>query len=180
MVNDLVVSWKAGRLIKDKDNAEGYIPATNEKGDYYTGYGTIIDREELETYLTTVKKRWSGLTADELEQFPEIYTKLVQDISVPKNFGSVYIINLICFLSKGKFPIYDKFAHKAAKALFMVKRPNEVYVGSAPGKNDIKNVVNLYNEYLWLLEKLFHNYSIDRITNRALWAYGHGINLSST
>ena len=100
---------------------------------------------------------------------------MVQDTSVPKNFGSVYIINLIYFLSKGKFPIYDKFAHKAAKALFMEKQPNEVYVGSAPEKNDIKNVVNLYNEYLWLLEKLFHNYSIDRITDRALWVYGHGI-----
>ena len=154
-----MVSWKAGRLIEDKDNPGDFVPAKNKNGDYYTGYGTSIDSEELENYLTTVEKRWIGLTSVEQEQFSEIYTKLVQDIFVPKNFGSVYIINLIYFLSKGRFPIYDKFA---------------------PGKNDIENVVNMYSEYLWLLEKLFHKYSIDRITDRALWVYGHGVTLSDT
>ena len=180
LISDLVVSWKAGRLIEDKDNPGDFVPAKNKNGDYYTGYGTSIDSEELENYLTTVEKRWIGLTSVEQEQFSEIYTKLVQDIFVPKNFGSVYIINLIYFLSKGRFPIYDKFAHKAAKALFMGKQPNKVYVENAPGINDIENVVNMYNEYLWLLEKLFHKYSIDRITDRALWVYGHGVNPSDT
>ena len=177
LISDLVVSWKAGRLIEDKDNPGDFVPAKNKNGDYYTGYGTSIDSEELENYLTTVEKRWIGLTSVEQEQFSEIYTKLVQDIFVPKNFGSVYIINLIYFLSKGRFPIYD---NKAAKALFMGKQPNKVYVENAPGKNDIENVVNMYNEYLWLLEKLFHKYSIDRITDRALWVYGHGVNPSDT
>ena len=66
IINELVVFWKAGRLIPQKDNAGGYIgyiPATNNNGDYYTGYGTVINSDELKEYLINVKKLWSELNA---------------------------------------------------------------------------------------------------------------------
>ena len=37
LISDLVVSWKAGRLIEDKDNPGDFVPAKNKNGDYYPG-----------------------------------------------------------------------------------------------------------------------------------------------
>ena len=31
----------------------------------------------------------------------------------------------------------------------------------------------MYMEYIWLLEKVFGKYNIDRETDRALWTFGH-------
>ena len=47
--------------------------------------------------------------------------------------------------------------------------PSKVYVGTAPDKNDVKDVVNLINEYRVLLNKVFGTSKIER----ALWEYGH-------
>ena len=51
----------------------------------------------------------------------------------------------------------------------MKKKPSEVYVGEAPNKNSVSDVVNLYEEYRWLLTKVFGKSNIDRTTDRALW-----------
>ena len=55
----------------------------------------------------------------------------------------------------------------------MEKRPNQVYVGPAPSKEKVADVMNMYSEYIWLLEKLFGNKNIGRKIDRALWVYGH-------
>ncbi len=76
-------------------------------------------------------------------------------------------------MTKGKYPVYDSFAHKALKALYMKKAPFEIFSGIAPGKYDVDKVINMYNEFLWLLNELFDTYTIDRKLDRALWVYGH-------
>ena len=90
-----------------------------------------------------------------------------------KGLGTVYILTLLYFLSNEKFPIYDRFAHKAAKAIVLDKTPKDVYVGSAPDKTDVENILNMYNEYLCLLKLIFGNKKIDRKQDQALWVYGH-------
>lgn len=55
----------------------------------------------------------------------------------------------------------------------MEKRPNQVYVDPAPSKEKVADVMNIYSEYIWLLEKLFGNKNIGRKIDRALWVYGH-------
>ena len=91
----------------------------------------------------------------------------------PKNFGCVYIINLMYFLSRGTIPIYDQYACKAARALVEGITPDKIYVGPAPGKNDCKKVITMYSEYIHLLEKIFGTCNIKRKIDRALWVYGH-------
>ena len=167
-INDKVVAWKAGQLIK---NGSEYEPK-KLNGNYINGYGNEINKESLDLYLDNLSKDWNKLGDVEKGDFSELY-KIACGCGVPKFFGTVYIINLIYFLSKKKWPIYDKFAHKALKSLFMDKNPYEIYVDSAPGKKDINNVVNMYNEFLWLLNELFGEISIERKLDRALWVYGH-------
>lgn len=162
-LNEYVFAWKAGTLVKDK---EGFKPR-EKNGEYLNGYGSTINKKNLCEYLECVSNEvFIG------DDFEKIYRRLIE-LHPPKNFGAVYIINLLFFKSGGKWPIYDKFTHKAAKALFMKKHPSQIYVGDAPNKRNIRDVVNMYSEYIWLLEKLFSSKSIDRKTDRALWVYGH-------
>ena len=166
-INEIVVAWKAGRLEKKSD---GYYPQINNNN-YLNGYGKEINKNKLELYLKWVKDEW--IKCCDMNCFSDIYKKLSDKEMVPTNFGAVYIINLIFFLSKGELPIYDKYAHKAVKAIYMKKKPSEVYVGEAPDKNSVSDVINMYEEYRWLLTKVFGKSNIDRTTDRALWVYGH-------
>ena len=87
--------------------------------------------------------------------------------------GTVYIITLLYFLSGEQYPIYDRYAHKAAKAIIFDKRPIDVYVGDAPSKTSVNDAMKLYSEYRWLLTQIFGSSHINRDQDRALWVYGH-------
>ncbi len=166
IINEIVVAWKTGKI---KQDGNVYLPIEKE-GCYYNGYGKKIDKTELIKYLNSVNTKWETLKDE--GDFKTIYQALNPE-NAPDNFGAVYIINLIYFKSKMKWPIYDKFAHMAIKSIYMEKEPWEVYVGDAPGKKEINKVVNMYSEYIWLLEKVFDKKDISRDFDRALWAYGH-------
>lgn len=167
-INEYVFAWKAGTLAKENENKEDEKYIIKEMdGAYLTVYGTKIEKKALHDYLGRVSK--AVVVGDDFEP---IYNSLIK-LNPPHNFGAVYMINLLFFLSGGEWPIYDRFAHKAAKALFMEKHPNQIYVGPAPSKEKEADVVNMYSEYIWFLEKLFGNKSIGRKIDRALWVYGH-------
>ncbi len=162
-LNEYVYAWKAGTLVKEN----GKYKPREKNGKYINGYGLEIDKKELRDYMERVSKR-----VDIGDEFKPMYECLYK-LAPPKYFGAVYMINLLFFKSGGRWPIYDRFAHKATKALFMEKCPDQVYVGEAPAKKNINDVVNMYSEYVWLLEKLFGYKEIDRRIDRALWVYGH-------
>ncbi len=164
-VNEDVFAWKVGRL----EIIDGRIEPVKKQGNYLNEYGITVSSEELITYINIVNNMKLDFTS--IDEFENVYNSLLK--GCPNNFGTVNIINFIYFKSKQMWPIYYRFAHKAAKAIFMGKNPSQIYVGEAPAKNDVKKVVNMYMEYIWLLEKLFGTYSIDRQIDRALWAYGH-------
>lgn len=189
IIDSYVVAWKAGRLKKEADKYEPQI-ITDEKTErkcYLNGYGGHIDKEELDVYLKIVKSFWDENKLKE-KKFMDVYSAIANSITIPDNFGSVYIINLIYFLSKGDWPIYDRFAHIALKAIIMEKHPCEIYVSGAPSKiikykenkqektKANKEVIKMYMEYLWLLDYIFGGHTFDiigRKKDRALWVYGH-------
>ncbi len=166
-INEYVVAWKAGRILSTEKGIQ------KKDDNYLNGYGGVINSKELENYLEETRKKWCLLIENnnDIGDFGNVYNELSQ--GAPANFGTVYIINLIFFLSKTDWPIYDKYAHKAAKALYMNKKPCEVYVGDAPSKKSVRDVVNMYAEYIWYLKKLFGTQKISRTIDRALWVYGH-------
>ena len=91
--------------------------------------------------------------------------------------GPVYVITLIFFISKGKYPIYDRFANTALKS---------IKEGGIPKKGDAGNSCEInkkrYKEYMDNMEEiykeLYQNEEVDYMKNReldrALWVYGHG------
>ena len=90
-----------------------------------------------------------------------------------KGLGTVYIFTLLYFLSGDERPIYDQFAHRAAKALVLDKNPKDVFVGYPPSKTETDKALGMYDEYCCLLSLLFGDSCIDRNQDRALWVYGH-------
>ena len=159
-----IVSWKAGNL---KELGQPIKCST--------GYGISINKEQLEKYLASINQK-----ADDIRNkaknpdnatLLDIYTNMLPE--VPKYFGSVYILNLLYFITKRQLPIYDKFAHKALIALSTGVAPSEVTVKPAPAKGSKKSVIKMYTEYIHLLENLFGQKAISRSLDRALWVYGH-------
>ena len=164
------VAWKIGR-----DYDEYHIKY--EKGEAIpNGYGNLIDGGKLREFLIEISNNQKLSFIFEEGDFSkrkiEEAFKILSAIA-PPNFGTVYIITVMYFLSKGKIPIYDQFAHKAIKAIHFEKKPKEIYVGSAPSKTEIANAINMLDEYMWYLEKVFGTPHIPRDIDRALWVYGH-------
>lgn len=205
-IDENVIAWKAGTLDSTK-----YPPQPKLKNEnLINGYGKTIDKNKLTSYFQICKNskkdilslsqkelneyiktcRKSGKEKTDMEAwksgFEKIYKLLLS--GVPQNFGSVYIINLLYFISQGRLPIYDQFAHRAVKSLFLEKSfgvsiaPTNIFIGTAPAKKDTKTVFNMYSEYIWLLVQVFGTETInpvrnldDRKLDQALWVYGHCI-----
>ena len=163
------IMWKMGR------NPEQYRRDYEDGKSIPNGYGKQIgglkdflcyiddNRYELQKLLNK-----QDITREKTAQAYEILLK-----RVPENFGPVYLITVLYFLSKRRVPIYDQFAHKAIKAIYFEKQPEEIYVGSSPLKMETNNVISMLDEYMWFLEQVFGTSNIPRTIDRALWAYGH-------
>ena len=166
------IMWKSGRLttecleaMKSADIAEKYSVKT--------GRGKVI--AHFDEYMQEINGNYELMkTIDGLEI--ESAYKILLDLNRRNEvspFGSVYILTLMFFLSGGKLPIYDKYAHTAVKALFLTENPKDVFVGEAPDKNDVDKVLGMYKEYRLLLREVFCKENIEREVDQALWVYGH-------
>jgi hypothetical protein len=92
------------------------------------------------------------------------------------NFGPTYILTVLFFVTRGKFPIYDHFAHVAAQA---------IHSGLAPGSALKCKAVQEWNQYQQYRNLLLpiskacaqptgpSSMFVSRPTDRALWVYGH-------
>ena len=156
-----VVLWKNNKVMGDYNPETDTLP--NARGKAMVGINAYIERINNEMVAN------NHIVGP--QNIQQSFVFLSNDS--PVNFGTVNIINLMFFLSSGQIPIYDQFAHIAAKAIYFEKHPNEIYVGGAPQKSEITKAVNMLNEYMYLLTQIFGTYSITRQQDRALWAYGH-------
>lgn len=176
------LAWKAGKI--EYINEELKTAKSFESGnDYINGYGQRINKKEFSTYRKYLIDNDNKECVNEQitkNNWKEAYRIALE--KSPRNIGPVYIINALFFLTGGKAPIYDVFAHKAVKALLLNIAPSEVYLGGNPGKNDVDNVIAMYNEYMLMLKMVFKDYFeqkkksemfISRELDRALWVYGH-------
>ena len=167
-IDKRIFLWKAGRLtpvqaaIKDIQEIE-----------VLNGRGCKI--EKAKEFIDSVKADKEMDFSKGIAGFEQNYKKLL-DLAKQtelKNVGAVYLISVLFFLSDKKYPIYDYFAHRAVKALFLGKAPVEIFVGGAPDKTEVDKVVAMYKEYVCLLEWVFGKSDIERELDRALWVYGH-------
>lgn len=180
--DEIALAWKAGKVDWECDRLVTTDSFKNDdKDSYINGYGGKIKKDAFDSYCEILEEKKEIINEFVDNKDWEKAYKTVMEIS-PDNIGPVYNINTLFFLTGGKAPIYDKFAHKAVKALLLDIEPNNVYLGSNPDKRDVVKVVAMYKEYMILLEKLFKDWFdnrkeeymfIPRELDRALWVYGH-------
>lgn len=165
-----ILAWKVGKIDHEESQK-------NQRFEY------IIDWKNAET-LEGVKIVGKYPIKDAVEYIvreknelaekdPQDFLNELKDKEIFKGIGFVYMTTLLYFLSKGTYPIYDRFAHQAAKAIYFEVNPDDVYVGLAPGKTEINRFLRMYNEYCWLLKQIFGGFKIRRDVDQALWVYGH-------
>lgn len=159
----IILAWKIGKIEQKKSYA-------NYDFDYYdnwdktkfkgTNYGKPLD-------FSKIKKCLSKIKGEELEE----YIEQLRDIP---GLGNVYIITLRYFATNGKYPIYDRFAYKALKAL---QENAEIFEPvKAPNMSgaSINSAKKYYNDYQKMLNDIFSKEEIlDRRIDQALWKYGH-------
>lgn len=180
------LAWKAGKVYWN-DNSLGFKDSFKNGEDYSIGErGKPLSKKEFDDYLRLLIEKKDVINEFiNTKKFQEAYqiALMISDdqSQTPKYFGPVNIINALFFVSCGKAPIYDSFAHKAVRALAMNIAPQSVFMGANPDITETRSVLRMYNEYMCLLKKLFPEYVnkhgndefIPRELDRALWVYGH-------
>ena len=173
--DELSFAWKNG-LIKSDNIIE-------KDGEYYKMcYGGKVSVASLKNYINNIsnnKAKILELIRSKVDEdgWEKVYCLAKED--APSGVGPVNIINALFFISKGMAPIYDKYVHKAIRALAMNITPDCVYIGENPDKDDVRRVLIMYKEYMLLLKKIFPDECekkdefISRELDRALWVYGH-------
>lgn len=168
------IAWKTGGKI--------------ESGKLKTQYHKY-DIKTLELFCdkTNMNKQLSFDNNDSIRMSYDYILKIMEDIKLD-GYGSVYTISSLFFLSKGRVPIYDYYAHVAVKALLYDINPQEIFVGDAPEKKkharadeNKKLAMNMLFEYMEQLRCLANGTDyylqdmmyISRELDQALWVYGH-------
>ncbi len=161
-----VFLWKAGRLQKN----EAICKDANSISEVRNGRGHKI--ENADEFISEIKKMTLVKGKGSFKVNYNSLLKISEQVKL-KNVGAVYLITILFFLSDKEYPIYDYFAHKAVKALYLKKKPHEVFVGAAPDKKEKDKVFAMYGEYIYLLDHVLGYHNIERELDRALWVYGH-------
>ncbi len=106
---------------------------------------------------------------------------LIENLMDICGIGATYALTLLYFMSKGAYPIYDQFAHRA---LIAVREDREIgaVVSDADLRADValdKAVSSWFDNYVHCfkgaIDEMFgyENYVLCRSYDQALWAYGH-------
>lgn len=162
----LILAWKVGAIDHAKSTDRIiYKPGWHENYTYASSYGS----KSLKEAIQRIKDNLNELLNYNAKT---LYSEFARGGRYP-GIGNVYAITLIYFFTKQNFPIIDKYTFCAAKAIINEIKPNNRF------KDRLINW-DTYQEYLEYLRNLFATYSIDRLTDQALWCYGHWFNENSS
>lgn len=184
-----IMAWKMGK-VKHKDSQEEsekagkvkFVYASKWEGaeNFDAGrnptvqrYGKDFNLGELATY---VAEHITELEVQAKDDPQSVLDKLKnQNIS---GLGPVYLITLLYFISRGKYPIYDQFAVFALEAISGGKKPGDkVEFHALPDKSSKRFGAIMQTEmksYINSIMSIFGSaYWENRDIDRALWVYGH-------
>lgn len=172
-----ILAWKIGKVKHNEiEKQKSYVYASDwidaEKYQMKL-YGKPLYVKDFVKYIVS---NISDLEKQVKENPQDVLNKLKE--KSPQGIGTVYLITVLYFISRGTLPIYDRFAMMAVDAIFDGKQPGEyVQYRELPYKND-KNffqVIDYYKKtYISKIEKIFGDkYKNSRDIDRALWVYGH-------
>lgn len=152
-----VLCWKIGATSKNEDEQM----VTNQ-------WGTIEVHELIETISGEKQKNCDA-------------TEMLKQLIGFEGIGPVYAITLLYFITNGKYPIYDRFAHIALKQIESSASFDNV-IQDASLRHEFHScstkIEKIYNDYqkhyIRRLTKIFgEEYQTNHDIDRALWVYGH-------
>ncbi len=188
----LILRWKMGRIDAKASQAmkKCILPPKDARKSFitYTGRGRIVDAESFCNEISDLTQKSKGpCSAEEIWNAFVPNEKLSQNINVPENMGTVYLLTVLYFLTNAEYPIYDRFAKMALDAISnkegIIKPGDAIHYMELPAKTDggFKSLLNSpnskYRKYITELETVFgERYTANkqnRDIDRALWVYGH-------
>lgn len=172
-----VLSWKIGKINHRDTDAK-------QKFEYHKDwqfaeqlnvkrYGKDFDVKGFINYITSNINFLEKTAKTDPQEVLNLLNK-----NSPPGIGTVYLITLLYFISKGTYPIYDRFAMKAIDAVLNEATPGSpIQYKELPEKKSKqfgKIMCDNMSEYICKLEKIFGTeYQSNRNIDRALWVYGH-------
>ena len=170
-----ILAWKIGK-IKHKDSTDKFVYAKDWVGAELfevSLYNNKFDIEKVSGYISGNIARLET----QAETDPQGGLNDLKALNI-YGIGTVYLITLLYFISRGKHPIYDRFAKMAVDAIIGDKRPGEAIVyNELPDKKSnkfdtlFKDHLSDYSSNLYSIFK--DEYKENRDIDRALWVYGH-------
>lgn len=172
-----ILAWKIGKIkVKESESEKQFIYSEdwkNAESFKVKNRGREMDLTEFVNYVHNNIR-----DLEELAMHDQQETLNLLMAKSPKGIGTVYLITMLYFISKGKYPIYDQFAKIAVDAIQKGIEPEEyVEYKELPEKDNkkFKDVFRIYEEtYVNKLKDIFgiEDYN-KRDVDRALWVYGH-------
>ena len=172
-----ILAWKIGKIRhKESENQQKFVYSSDwTDAEQYNMklYGKKLHVRDFVNYIVSYIKELEKMA----EEQPQCVLNELNKKS-PYGIGTVYMITLLYFISRGKYPIYDRFAMIAIDAITKGYKPNEfVKYKELPSKKEKgfnKLMNNGINNYISKIEDVFgKEYQNNRDIDRALWVYGH-------
>ena len=206
-----ILAWKTGNIDhqRSKDNSieykSGFIVSSNKEKDEYeikliSSNSKITFNDFADNIISLRKKYYDELVkTDKCNDICNtVWEKIYEYGKNVSGLGTVYLITMLFFITKGKCPIYDRFAMAALLAMLLAKKyeesnnnesltllymegivkhttlPPKAELVSESGKLKKLSEITKYNDYILLLRYFFdEDWKNNRDIDRALWVYGH-------
>lgn len=195
-----ILAWKTGNINHEQSKSEKKIIYLNEEWDeeecsIKLRNGNKQNIKKFAEKVVDIRKKYSDSSPENKFGFSDAsidaWKSLVNENDV-NGLGTVYLITILFFVTKGKCPIYDRFAMGALLSFENTDKEFKVFpraiinIKLLPGKlkNQDGKIIenkqllllleqeNIYTYYFGLLRKYFENWS-EREVDMALWVYGH-------
>ncbi|MBQ3264913.1 MAG: hypothetical protein IJH07_03960 [Ruminococcus sp.] len=185
-----ILAWKIGKIKhRDSQDEQKFVYAKKwediEQIDIVKLYKDDFPIGEISSYVVSVAKRQKDMKALALGDKNKAQ-KFLNEMKEKgfKRIGTVYMITLLYFLSRGAFPIYDRFAMMALTAIFKETSPIsgskagiEVRYKELPTRESTRFsgvIDNEMDQYMGMLNRAFGDeWKTNRKIDQALWVYGH-------
>ena len=170
-----ILAWKIGK-IKHSESQDSFVYADDWKNaEQFVAY-RYNRKFDIQTISEYIANNITQLEKN-AENHPQQVICELRDLHI-NGLGTVSIITLLYFISRGQYPIYDRFAWKAIQAICDDKKPGDIINASELPEKKSRAFDTVFDthmiSYMKKMDSVFGSaYQESRDVDRALWVYGH-------
>lgn len=170
-----ILAWKIGK-IKHSESQDSFVYADDWKNaEQFVAY-RYNRKFDIQTISEYIANNITQLEKN-AENHPQQVICELRDLHI-NGLGTVYIITLLYFISRGQYPIYDRFAWKAIQAICDDKKPGDIINASESPEKKSRAFDTVFDthmiSYMKKMDSVFGSaYQESRDVDRVLWVYGH-------